>query len=241
MDNKDLEFDFVTDIDFTTILDKEEKPEPKESAVEEQTSRPTADEPYVPRRGGRYAPKRYRKATMRERLNIFSGLFTPLGKGLKKFFSKLNSKLDPLAEWMCDKWDALCAKRSSSGRAVEFFDPVADLLCDVWDRICGRKTQRDEPIDKKALIAPSIVLAVIIAAVIFGTVSIANCAGCGKPAAPPVSESDVSETDISISSSDIVEMTPVSESDVQTEDEEFEEDEDPDGDEEDFEESEDDQ
>jgi len=228
MNDNELEFDFVTDIDFTTILDKDEAPPEKEEPVEETVAEPSGDEPYIPRRGGRYAPKRYRKATGLERFNIFSGLFTPVGKWFRKVFSNLNSKLDPLAEWMCDKWDALCAKRSSSGRAIEFFDPVAELLCDLWDRLCGRRIERDEPRDKKALIAPSIVLVIIIAAVIFGAVSVANCAGCGDSCdAPPVSQSDVSDSDISESDAPIfVSPTDVSDSDAQDEDfEEEEEDE----------------
>ena len=55
MNDNELEFDFVTDIDFTTILDKDEAPPEKEEPVEEAVAEPSGDEPYIPRRGSRYA------------------------------------------------------------------------------------------------------------------------------------------------------------------------------------------
>lgn len=227
IEKSEYEFDFLTDIDFVTILDKTE-PEPpaevsKSEPQNEQDSTPLeTSTPRGGRRNGKYVGTRYRKQTVFEKMNIFSGLFSPVGKFFKKIFSWIGSKLDPLAEFLSDKWDSITGKQAGSGRMIEFFDPVADLMCDGWDRLCGRKVEKDDSRSKKELIAPLAVLIIILAVIIIIICSTVSCigGGCSPEQPPPVSSSDISESDApssdSLSYNEILESdSNVSESDSQ--------------------------
>lgn len=216
----EYEFDFLTDIDFVTILDKPE-PEPPADEIksapqsEQEPTSPEIDAPRSGRRNGRYVGTRYRKQTAFERMNIFSGLFSPVGKFFKKIFSWIGSKLDPLAEFLSDKWDSLTGKKAGSGRLIEFFDPVADLMCDGWDRLCGRKVEKDHSRSKKELIAPLAVLIILLAVIIIVICSTVSCIGksCSSDQLPQsVSSSDISESDASLSNTKL--ENDVSDSDI---------------------------
>lgn len=221
-EKSEYEFDFLTDIDFVTILDKPE-PEPitDESQSDAQISQePISSEINTPRggrRNGRYVGTRYRKQTTFEKMNIFSGLFSPVGKFFKKVFSWIGSKLDPLAEFLSDKWDSITGKQAGSGRLIEFFDPVADLMCDVWDKLCGRKVEKDDNRSKKELIAPLAVLIILLAVIIIIICSTVSCIGgsCSSSHIPQtVSASDISESDVSLSNTAIEDTISESDSNI---------------------------